>query len=276
VLLGVPASTVGAVLRRAGLPHLSHADRVTGELLRGRQHSDRRTSTTGPARCCTSTLSARRAALLAIDHHPDGCRRPPAQRPVMPRVATPQGAGAAPITPTNPSPARYVAPGPARWSAYSSLKAACCSRSPTTSSTGRGRQDPPRAGASSRSAVPAPRCAGVAAALRVTTGAARGQDGRASRLPYAARLRDWLTGSPTTSRRPWPSRPSWSPAPKPPLSAAAAGRAARARPDRTSTDDEHMTVVIMPFTSACARTAVRGRVTTPSVRASCPVSRSGR
>lgn len=42
LLLGVPASTVGAVLRRAGLPHLSQVDRVTGELLRGRRHSDLR------------------------------------------------------------------------------------------------------------------------------------------------------------------------------------------------------------------------------------------
>jgi transposase InsO family protein len=42
VLTGVPASTIGAVLRRAGLPHLAQVDRVTGELLRGRRHSDQR------------------------------------------------------------------------------------------------------------------------------------------------------------------------------------------------------------------------------------------
>ena len=42
VLTGVPASTIGAVLRRAGLPHLAQVDRVTGELLRGRRHSDLR------------------------------------------------------------------------------------------------------------------------------------------------------------------------------------------------------------------------------------------
>jgi len=39
-LLGVPASTIGAVLRRAGVPHLAHIDRLTGELVRGRRHSD--------------------------------------------------------------------------------------------------------------------------------------------------------------------------------------------------------------------------------------------
>lgn len=41
-LLGVPASTIGAVLRRAGVPHLAHLDRLTGELVRGRRHSDLR------------------------------------------------------------------------------------------------------------------------------------------------------------------------------------------------------------------------------------------
>jgi transposase InsO family protein len=39
VLTGVPASTIGAVLRRAGLPHLAQVDRVTGQLLRSRRHS---------------------------------------------------------------------------------------------------------------------------------------------------------------------------------------------------------------------------------------------
>lgn len=42
VLTGVPASTIGAVLRRAGMPHLVDVDRVTGELLRGRRHSEQR------------------------------------------------------------------------------------------------------------------------------------------------------------------------------------------------------------------------------------------
>ncbi len=42
VLLDVPASTIGAVLRRAGLPRLGELDRVTGELLRGRRHSQQR------------------------------------------------------------------------------------------------------------------------------------------------------------------------------------------------------------------------------------------
>ncbi len=36
---GVPASTVGAILRRAGMPHLAHIDRLSGELVRGRRHS---------------------------------------------------------------------------------------------------------------------------------------------------------------------------------------------------------------------------------------------
>lgn len=34
VLIRVPASTIGVVLRRAGQPHLADVDRVTGELLR--------------------------------------------------------------------------------------------------------------------------------------------------------------------------------------------------------------------------------------------------
>lgn len=38
-VLGVPASTIGAVLRRAGLPHLADVDRLTGEVVRGRRHS---------------------------------------------------------------------------------------------------------------------------------------------------------------------------------------------------------------------------------------------
>ncbi len=41
-LLGIAASTIGAVLARAGMPRLADVDRLTGELLRGRRHSDRR------------------------------------------------------------------------------------------------------------------------------------------------------------------------------------------------------------------------------------------
>jgi transposase InsO family protein len=41
-ILGIAASTIGAVLARAGMPRLADVDRVTGELLRGRRHSDRR------------------------------------------------------------------------------------------------------------------------------------------------------------------------------------------------------------------------------------------
>jgi hypothetical protein len=41
-ILGLPASTIGAVLARAGLPRLAEVDRLTGQLLRGRRHSDRR------------------------------------------------------------------------------------------------------------------------------------------------------------------------------------------------------------------------------------------
>ena len=41
-LLGLPASTIGAVLRREGMPPLSYLDRVTGEVIRGRKYSDLR------------------------------------------------------------------------------------------------------------------------------------------------------------------------------------------------------------------------------------------
>jgi transposase InsO family protein len=41
-ILGLPASTIAAVLGRAGLPRLAEVDRLTGERLRGRRHSDRR------------------------------------------------------------------------------------------------------------------------------------------------------------------------------------------------------------------------------------------
>ena len=41
-ILGIAASTIGAVLARAGIPRLADVDRLTGELLRGRRHSERR------------------------------------------------------------------------------------------------------------------------------------------------------------------------------------------------------------------------------------------
>ena len=41
-ILGLAASTIGVVIARAGLPRLAEVDRLTGELLRGRRHSDRR------------------------------------------------------------------------------------------------------------------------------------------------------------------------------------------------------------------------------------------
>ena len=41
-IVGSPASTIGAVLARTGMPRLAEVDRLTGELLRGRRHSDRR------------------------------------------------------------------------------------------------------------------------------------------------------------------------------------------------------------------------------------------
>jgi transposase InsO family protein len=40
--LGVPASTIGAVIRRLGLPLLSEVDRVTGELVRGTSRKENR------------------------------------------------------------------------------------------------------------------------------------------------------------------------------------------------------------------------------------------
>jgi transposase InsO family protein len=41
-VVGIPASTIGVVLARTGMPRLAEVDRLTGELLRGRRHSDRR------------------------------------------------------------------------------------------------------------------------------------------------------------------------------------------------------------------------------------------
>lgn len=41
-IVGIAASTIGAVLAREGMPRLAEIDRLTGELLRGRRHSDRR------------------------------------------------------------------------------------------------------------------------------------------------------------------------------------------------------------------------------------------
>lgn len=52
--LELPASTIGAVLRRWQVPHLADLDRITGELLRGRA-TEIATSTTVLATCCTST-----------------------------------------------------------------------------------------------------------------------------------------------------------------------------------------------------------------------------
>jgi hypothetical protein len=42
VILEIAASTIAAVLARAGVPRLADVDRLTGQLLRGRRHSDRR------------------------------------------------------------------------------------------------------------------------------------------------------------------------------------------------------------------------------------------
>jgi transposase InsO family protein/transposase len=39
-ILGIPASTICAVLRREGMPALASLDRVTGEVIRGRRYSD--------------------------------------------------------------------------------------------------------------------------------------------------------------------------------------------------------------------------------------------
>jgi transposase InsO family protein len=41
-MLGIPASTIGVVLRREGLPRLADLDRVTGEIVRGRKFSELR------------------------------------------------------------------------------------------------------------------------------------------------------------------------------------------------------------------------------------------
>jgi transposase InsO family protein len=41
-VLGLPASTIGSVLRRRGMPRLADVDRLTGELLRARKYSERR------------------------------------------------------------------------------------------------------------------------------------------------------------------------------------------------------------------------------------------
>ena len=42
VLLGLPTSTIGAVLRRRHMPRLADIDRITGEVLRGHRSSDQR------------------------------------------------------------------------------------------------------------------------------------------------------------------------------------------------------------------------------------------
>ncbi len=47
-ILRIPASTIGAVLRREGLPALARLDRVTGEIIRGRRYSEVRYEHTEP------------------------------------------------------------------------------------------------------------------------------------------------------------------------------------------------------------------------------------
>ena len=47
-VLDLPASTIGLVLRREGLPRLSDIDRITGEVIRGRRHSEARYEHTEP------------------------------------------------------------------------------------------------------------------------------------------------------------------------------------------------------------------------------------
>ena len=55
-ILRLPASTIGAVLRREGLPALARLDRMTGEIIRASARRRRSaTSTANQARCCTST-----------------------------------------------------------------------------------------------------------------------------------------------------------------------------------------------------------------------------
>lgn len=41
-ILDLPASTIGLVIRREGLPRLADIDRITGEVIRGRRHSGKR------------------------------------------------------------------------------------------------------------------------------------------------------------------------------------------------------------------------------------------
>ena len=53
--LGLPASTIGAVLRREELPRLAELDRITGELIRSVRHSQVRYQHRSRAACCTST-----------------------------------------------------------------------------------------------------------------------------------------------------------------------------------------------------------------------------
>jgi transposase len=54
-ILGLPASTVAAVLARAGLPRLAEFDRLTGERLAGGGTATAATSAPTPVTCCTST-----------------------------------------------------------------------------------------------------------------------------------------------------------------------------------------------------------------------------
>jgi hypothetical protein len=64
-LLGLPASTIGAVLRRWQLPHLGQVDRLTGEIVRPRPPTSA-TNGTDPASCCTSTSRSSAGSRTAV------------------------------------------------------------------------------------------------------------------------------------------------------------------------------------------------------------------
>ena len=54
--LGLSASTIGAVIRREGLPHLADLDRITGEVIQtSTRRSNMRYEHPTPVTCCTST-----------------------------------------------------------------------------------------------------------------------------------------------------------------------------------------------------------------------------
>jgi transposase len=54
-ILGVAASTIGAVIARAGLPRLAEVDRLTGQLLRGGGTATAAMNAITRAICCMST-----------------------------------------------------------------------------------------------------------------------------------------------------------------------------------------------------------------------------